>query len=72
MNKNGHSKEKIFKKITFIYSNRFINTDGSKPYYLNDFIFGTFGNFKFINYLSEFDIQIQLSRNKNNTTNRDE
>ena len=47
---------KIFKYISFISNNRFINTDGSKPNYWNNFIFGPFGDFKLINYFNKFDI----------------
>ena len=35
-------------------------------------MFGPFGDFILISYFNEFHIQIQLSRNKNNTTIRDE
>ena len=47
---------KIFKYISFISNHRFINTDGSKPNYLNNFIFGPIGDFKLINYFYKFDI----------------
>ena len=47
-------KIKIFKYISFIINNRFINTD--KPNYWNKFIFGPFGDFKLINYFNKFDI----------------
>ena len=36
------------------------------------FVFGPFGDFNFIPNFKEFDIQMQVSRNKNNTTIRDE
>ena len=49
-------KIKIFKYISFISNNRFINTDGSKPNYWNNFIFGPFGDFKLIKYFNKFDI----------------
>ena len=47
---------KISKYISFISNNRFINTDGSKPNYWNNFIFGPFGDFKLINYFYKFNI----------------
>ena len=36
------------------------------------FIFGPFGDLKSINHFNEFDIQMQVSRNKNNNTVRDQ
>ena len=62
----------MFKHITFISKNRFIDTDKSKPNYWKNCIFGPFGNFKLINYFNKFDIQIFTSTNKNNTAIRDE
>ena len=70
--KNGHRNRKKIKHITFISSNRFINTYWSKPNYWNNFIFGAFRDLKLIIFSNKFDIQIQLSRNKNNITIRDE
>ena len=46
----------------------FINTGGSKPNYWNNFIFCPFRDFKLIYYFNKFDIEIELSRNNNNTT----
>ena len=65
MQKSGRYKDRIILKY-------FINTDGSKPNYLKKSIFGPFGDFIFIHNFNEFDIQMQASRNKNNTTIRDE
>ena len=39
-------KRKILGYVPFISSNCFINTDGSKPNYWNNLMFGPFGDFK--------------------------
>ena len=55
--KNGHKTDKnIFNIFYLLVIIVFINTDGSKPNYWNNFIFGPFGDFKLINYFNKFDI----------------